>query len=58
VMLLSPTSGSEARRTLKRRAAGLEDRAADALKDVERRAEDTVSEALRTAREAATSKRS
>lgn len=74
VMLLSPTSGVELRRTLRRRTAGfgeearhklegarhtvehLEERAAGAVRDVERRVEDTVSEALRSAREAVKSK--
>lgn len=45
VLLLSPTSGPEVRRTLKRRAASLEERV-----------EEQVSEALHTAREAVKSK--
>lgn len=74
VLLLSPTSGPEVRRTLRRRAVGLEqrakhslegaragalqleERAAGAVKDIERRVEETVSEALHTAREAVKSK--
>lgn len=74
VMLLSPRSGTDVRRTLRSRTAGLtnqarqalrgarsgvehlEQQAKGAVKDVERRVEDTVSEALRTAREAARAK--
>jgi gas vesicle protein len=74
VMLLSPRSGPEVRRTLRSRTAGftnqarqalegarsgvehLEQQAAHAVRDVERRVEDTVSEALRTARESVRTK--
>lgn len=70
VMLLSPRSGSETRSTLRRRVSGLEERArsklqglthleeraAGAVKDVERKVEESVSEALQKAREAAKGK--